>query len=148
MDERNTMSDELQRITLAYVEGCERGSGPTLEALVEMYPQYANELIDFAMNYYIAEELGDDDPVQSSVPQKDRDLEHRVLEDAFTQIQYPPALTSLIARARERGYERATYVDGSMQDCPGARYVVEGRLCQLGRDGVLRVVANEERRAA
>ena len=30
----------------------------------------------------------------------------------------------------------------------GARYVVEGRLCQLGRDGVLRVVANEERRAA
>lgn len=43
---------------------------------------------------------------------------------------------------------RATYVDGSMLDHAGARYVVEGRLCQLGRDGVLRVVANEERRAA
>ena len=43
---------------------------------------------------------------------------------------------------------RASYVDGSMLDHAGARYVVEGRLCQLGRDGVLRAVANEERRAA
>ena len=43
---------------------------------------------------------------------------------------------------------RAEYVPGSMQEYPGARYVVEGQLCQLGRDGVLRAVANEERRAA
>ena len=43
---------------------------------------------------------------------------------------------------------RADYVDGSMLDHAGARYVVEGRLCQLGRDGVLRAVASEERRAA
>ena len=43
---------------------------------------------------------------------------------------------------------RAEYVPGSMQEAGAARYVVEGRLCQLGRDGVLRAVANEERRAA
>lgn len=43
---------------------------------------------------------------------------------------------------------RATYVDGSMQDCPGARYVVAGEVYELGRDGVLRPVASEERRAA
>ena len=51
-------------------------------------------------------------------------------------------------RAADGATARATYVDGSMLDHAGARYVVEGRLCQLGRDGVLRVVANEERRAA
>ena len=43
---------------------------------------------------------------------------------------------------------RADYVPDSMLAHAGARYVVEGRLCQLGRDGVLRAVANEERRAA
>jgi len=43
---------------------------------------------------------------------------------------------------------RASYVDGSMLDHAGARYVVEGRLCQLGRDGVLRAVVQEQRRAA
>ncbi len=43
---------------------------------------------------------------------------------------------------------RASYVDGSMLDHAGARYVVEGQLCQLGRNGVLRAVASEERRAA
>ena len=43
---------------------------------------------------------------------------------------------------------RADYVDGSMLDHAAARYVVEGRLCQLGRDGVLRAVVSEERRAA
>lgn len=32
--------------------------------------------------------------------------------------------------------------------CPGARYVVEGQLCELCRDGVLRPVAEQERRAA
>lgn len=43
---------------------------------------------------------------------------------------------------------RAEYVPDSMTEHRAARYVVEGRLCQLGRDGVLRAVANEERRAA
>ena len=43
---------------------------------------------------------------------------------------------------------RATYVDGSMQAHPGARYTIDGALYELGRDGVLRPVANEERRAA
>lgn len=43
---------------------------------------------------------------------------------------------------------RAEYVAGSMLEHAGARYVVEGQLCQLGRDGVLRPVAEQERRAA
>lgn len=44
---------------------------------------------------------------------------------------------------------RAAYVAGSMLEHGGARYVVEGAVCQLGRDGVLRpAVASEARRAA
>ena len=43
---------------------------------------------------------------------------------------------------------RATYVDGSMLERPGARYLIAGEVYELGRDGVLRAVASEERRAA
>ena len=43
---------------------------------------------------------------------------------------------------------RAEYVPGSMVEHSGARYVVGGVVCQLGRDGVLRPVAEQERRAA
>ena len=43
---------------------------------------------------------------------------------------------------------RAEYVAGSMIEHAGARYIVNGVVCQLGRDGVLRPVAREERRAA
>ena len=43
---------------------------------------------------------------------------------------------------------RAEYVPGSMLDYGAARYVVCGVECQLGPGGVLRPVANEERRAA
>ena len=43
---------------------------------------------------------------------------------------------------------RAEYVPGSMLDYGHARYVVAGVVCQLGPGGVLRPVANEERRAA
>ncbi len=42
---------------------------------------------------------------------------------------------------------RAEYVPGSMLD-GAAQYVVAGVVCQLGPGGVLRPVANEERRAA
>ena len=70
-----------------------------------------------------------------------------------TAITYDGALPfsapiTTTVRGADGAIHRATYVDGSMLDHAGARYVVEGRLCQLGRDGVLRVVANEERRAA
>ena len=51
-------------------------------------------------------------------------------------------------RCADGAIHRATYVDGSMQDCPGARYIVNGVVCELGRDGVLVPVAQEERRAA
>ena len=43
---------------------------------------------------------------------------------------------------------RASYVDGSMLERPGARYLIEGEVYELGRDGVLRAVASAERRAA
>ena len=43
---------------------------------------------------------------------------------------------------------RASYVDGSMLERPGARYLIAGEVYELGRDGVLRAVASEERRAA
>ena len=43
---------------------------------------------------------------------------------------------------------RATYVDGSMLERPGARYEIAGELHELGRDGVLRPVASEGRKAA
>lgn len=43
---------------------------------------------------------------------------------------------------------RATYVDGSMLERPGARYLIEGEVYELGRDGVLRPVASEGRKAA
>ncbi len=55
---------------------------------------------------------------------------------------------TLTVRAADGATARATYVEGSMQAHPGARYVIEGALYELGRDGVLRPVANEERRAA
>ncbi len=42
---------------------------------------------------------------------------------------------------------RAEYVPDSMLD-GAAQYVVAGVVCQLGPGGVLRPVANEERRAA
>ena len=51
-------------------------------------------------------------------------------------------------RAADGATARATYVEGSMQAHPGARYLIEGALYELGRDGVFRPVANEERRAA
>lgn len=43
---------------------------------------------------------------------------------------------------------RAEYVPGSMTDCPAARYVVEGRLCELRPSGDIVPLASEERRAA
>ncbi len=43
---------------------------------------------------------------------------------------------------------RATYVENSMLEHPGAHYLIEGAVYELGRDGVLRPVASEERRAA
>ena len=43
---------------------------------------------------------------------------------------------------------RATYVDGSMQAHPGARYEIAGEVYELGRDGVFKPVASAERKAA
>lgn len=39
---------------------------------------------------------------------------------------------------------RAEYVPGSMTDYPAARYVVEGRLCELRPSGELVPLANDE----
>lgn len=105
MDERKEMSDEVRRLTLAYVEGHERGHGPTLEELVRDYPQYAVELIDFAIQHHVVEEAGLDEAVQAEVERDDLVPERRLLAEAFAQAQYPATLTSLIARARQRGYE-------------------------------------------
>ena len=74
-------------------------------------------------------------------------------EDLLRRVAYRGALPfacPVAVNVRDEAGElhRAEYIPGSMQEHGGARYVVEGQLCQLGRDGVLRAVANEERRAA
>lgn len=74
-------------------------------------------------------------------------------EDTLRRVSYLGALPfscPIAAEVRDADgvLHRAEYVPGSMQEHAGARYVVEGQLCQLGRDGMLRPVAHEERRAA
>lgn len=51
-------------------------------------------------------------------------------------------------RGADGATHRATYVDGSMLEYPGARYLVEGDVYELGRDGVFKPVASAERKAA
>lgn len=104
MDERQEMSEELRRITLAYVGGRKSGHGPTLKELVREYPQYAEELIDFAIQHHVVEETGLDEKARVEVERDSLALERRRLDEAFSQAQYPVTLTSLIARARQRGY--------------------------------------------
>lgn len=74
-------------------------------------------------------------------------------EDLLRRVSYLRTLpfacpVAVNVRDEAGATHRAEYVPGSMQEAGAARYVVEGQLCQLGRDGVLRAVANEERRAA
>jgi hypothetical protein len=103
MDERNDTRDEFARITLAYVQGLERGTGPSIEELARAYPQYASDLVAFATDYYITEEIGDDDAQVID----DLSAEREVLSQAFEQLRYPPTLTNLMARAREQGFPTA-----------------------------------------
>jgi len=70
-----------------------------------------------------------------------------------TTILYDGALPfaapiAVDVRADDNTTYRAEYVPGSMQMHPGARYVIQDELYELGSDGVFRPVANEERRAA
>ena len=74
-------------------------------------------------------------------------------EDALSRVRYHgrlPFAAPLACDVRDAAGAtyRAEYVAGSMIEHAGARYVVEGALCELGRDGVLRPVASEQRRAA
>lgn len=74
-------------------------------------------------------------------------------EDLLRRVAYRgtlPLACPIACNVRDEAgaIHRAEYVPDSMHDHRAARYVVEGQLCQLGRDGVLRPVAEQERRAA
>lgn len=74
-------------------------------------------------------------------------------DDALRRVAYHGALPlacplACDVRDAAGATHRAAYVAGSMLEHGGARYVVNGVACQLGRDGVLRPVAEQERRAA
>ena len=74
-------------------------------------------------------------------------------EEAVRRVAYHGALPfacPLACDVRDAAgvLHRAAYVVGSMLESAAARYVVNGVACQLGRDGVLRPVASEQRRAA
>jgi len=108
MSDPNTNREELQHILLAYVEGREHGIGPTLEELIERNPQYTQALLNFAMHYDLAaERAAKTTAVPAGQLEPDHSIERQTLEQAFTQLRNPPALTSLIGRAAQRGYDMA-----------------------------------------
>ena len=105
MEEHNISSGELWHITLAYVNGQEGGEGPTLEELIDTYPQYARELVDYAMEYYLTETLSHAPTILTNIEQDDLSLERRILEEAFALIQERSTLTSLLELGRKLGYD-------------------------------------------
>jgi hypothetical protein len=48
---QTTAPNEWERIRLAFIDAYEAGHHPTLDAFVALYPQYADELTDFILDY-------------------------------------------------------------------------------------------------
>src|SRR5579884_2820527 len=74
------MKDEVRASVLAYMQARERGDEPSLEELIRQHPEHAADLVSFA-------------------------VERAALDAAFTQRQYATRLTSLLGRAKQRGFE-------------------------------------------
>ena len=112
MSDHNTNREALQHMLLAYVEWREHGTGLTLEELIERNPQYTQTLLNFAMHYDLAaERAAKTTAAPTGQMEPDLSIERQTLEQAFTQLQNPPALTSLIWRAAQRGYEMAVLAE-------------------------------------
>lgn len=98
---------DLRTLTLAYVQSRQRGHGLALEELIEAHPEYAIELVDFAAHYFVTEEDPDVEDYPAQMEQDDLSIERQILDEAFTKASYPSALTNLVGRAHQRGYDIA-----------------------------------------
>src|SRR5215211_5280010 len=83
MKERNKMRENGIR----YIEEYERGQPPTLEELIERYPDLSDEVLDelisFVMDFVSVERTDDDDEIPDEVWQVARESRDRALEVAF-----------------------------------------------------------------
>jgi transcriptional regulator with XRE-family HTH domain len=82
MKERNKMRE----IGIRYIEEYERGQPPTLEELVERYPDLSDEVLDELISFvmdFVSVERTDDDEIPEGVWEVARDSRDRALEVAF-----------------------------------------------------------------
>lgn len=78
---------KMREIGIRYIEEYERGQPPTLEELVERYPDLSDELLDelmgFVMDFVSVESTDDDDEIPEEVWEVARESRDRALEVAF-----------------------------------------------------------------
>lgn len=98
------MKDEVRASVLAYMQARERGDEPSLEELIRQHPEHAADLVSFAAELFIAT-APDDPAVSETIANDDLAVERAALDAAFTQRQYATRLTSLLGRAKQRGFE-------------------------------------------
>ncbi len=82
--------ERMREIGMEYIEEYERGQPPTLEELVERYPDLSDELlgelIDFVMDFVSVERTDDgDDEIPEEVWAAARESRERALEVAFAE---------------------------------------------------------------
>jgi len=94
------MNDELCAILFAYLEAYEQDPGPKLEEWVEKYPQYSEDLVQFAVYHHVVERTALTADEEEVLANTALDIEQEALDQAFANFPNPVPLTSIVRRAR------------------------------------------------
>ena len=84
-EKRMTKEERLMKIELEYMEKFERGQAPSLEELVETYPDMREELAEFVLDYVSLEAEADEAEPSEDAVQAATMAERSVLDKVFAE---------------------------------------------------------------